>query len=72
MITQALIQVGTAFGRRVEPAALGDHYLFIDEIHFYRTGDSTVPTGKWVLNDRFRSGRILPEKIGKQEFSPGA
>ncbi len=40
-----------------------DYYLFINEFHFYHSADSTVPTGKWVLHDRFQSSQILEENI---------
>ena len=43
----------------------GEYYLFINEFHFYHTADSTVPTGKWVLHDRFQSSQILPDNIAR-------
>ena len=43
----------------------GAYYLFVNEFHFYHTADSTVPTGKWVLHDRFQSSQILPDNITK-------
>ncbi|MEM7224428.1 MAG: hypothetical protein AAF495_15715 [Pseudomonadota bacterium] len=43
----------------------GETYLFVNEFHFYHSGDSTVPTGKWILHDRFQSSQILPENVGK-------
>lgn len=42
-----------------------DYYLFVNEFHFYHAADSTVPTGKWVLHDRFQSSQILPENIDR-------
>ena len=43
----------------------GEYYLFVNEFHFYHSADSTVPTGKWVLHDRFQSSQILKDNIDK-------
>ncbi len=42
-----------------------DYYLFVNEFHFYHSADHTVPTGKWILHDRFQSSQIREENIDK-------
>ncbi|MBL8898940.1 MAG: hypothetical protein JNM84_14970 [Planctomycetes bacterium] len=40
-----------------------EHYLFYNRLKFFHSAGSTTPTGRWILSERFRSTRILPEHI---------
>ncbi len=37
--------------------------VFYNELHYYTSADPTVPTGRWILHNRFRGATILRENI---------
>lgn len=40
-------------------------FIWYNTLKFFQQGYRTTPTNKWVLSERFKGGRILPENIGK-------
>jgi hypothetical protein len=48
----------------IEPEG-NDLFLFHNVIAFYNSGAPTTPLKKWVVRERFRGARIVPENVDK-------
>lgn len=42
-----------------------DLFLFHNVLAFYRSGATTTPQNQWVVRERFRGARIVPENVNK-------
>ena len=43
----------------------GELWLWANTLKFYRSGDSTTPTDRWILSRRFQLTPILPQDVDK-------
>jgi len=40
-------------------------FVYYNTLKFFESGYRTTPTGRWILAERFKGGRILPENLAK-------